>query len=74
MTTVLKLGPGDHGRPTTFDEFMAGDYEEGFRYELIEGKLYVSPTPELPHAWTESYLYDRLRRYVMTCLCPMSSM
>jgi hypothetical protein len=25
----LKLGPADHGRPLRFDEFMAGDYQEG---------------------------------------------
>ena len=39
MATVLKIGPADHGRPMTLDEFQAGDYEEGYKYELIDGEL-----------------------------------
>ena len=27
MATVTKLGPSDHGRPMSYEEFMAGDYE-----------------------------------------------
>ena len=38
MATVPKMGPADHGRPLDLDEFMAGDYEEGYQYELIDGR------------------------------------
>jgi Uma2 family endonuclease len=63
MATVLQLGPGDHGRMLSFDEFMAADYAGGFRYEIIEGRLYVSPLPNYPHDWVETYVADRLKKY-----------
>jgi Uma2 family endonuclease len=63
MGTVLKLGPADHGRPMTFDEFMAGDYVEGYHYELIDGKLYVSPQPNLPENFVELWLLFKLEQY-----------
>lgn len=49
MSIGLRIGPHDHGREMTYDEFLAGDYEEGYKYELIDGELYVSPQPNLPH-------------------------
>jgi Uma2 family endonuclease len=63
MGTVLKLGPADHGRPMTLDEFMAGDYAEGYQYELIDGKLYVSPQPDLPQNRVERWLHFQLELY-----------
>jgi hypothetical protein len=48
MPTLLKLGPADEGRPLTLDEFFASDYQEGYRYELIDGRLSVLPQPNLP--------------------------
>jgi Uma2 family endonuclease len=65
MKTVLMLGPADHGRPITREEFDAARGQEGYRYELIEGKVYVSPVPNLPHdficEWVDSLL-DGYRR------------
>jgi hypothetical protein len=49
MKTVLVLGPADHGRPMTREEFDAARDQEGYHSELIEGKAYVSPLPNLPH-------------------------
>jgi Uma2 family endonuclease len=63
MATVVKIGPGDHGRPMTLDEFYAGDYEEGFQYELIDGKLYVSPEPNAPQGIVEKWLYRQVDAY-----------
>jgi Uma2 family endonuclease len=63
MATVLKIGPSDHGRPMTFEEFMAGDFEEGYHYELIDGKLYVSPEANLPEGRVEGWIYDKLRDF-----------
>jgi Uma2 family endonuclease len=47
----------------SYDEFMAGDYREGYKYEVIDGKLYVSPHPELAEARVEDWLHDRLGDY-----------
>jgi Uma2 family endonuclease len=63
MTTILKLGPADHGRPMTLEEFDAGDYEQGYKYELIDGKLYVSPEPNMPEGLLEDWLGEKLRLY-----------
>jgi Uma2 family endonuclease len=65
MATVtrLKLGPADRDRPLTYDEFMAADYELGYVYELIDGKLYMSPKPNPPHDRVERWLYHKLTRY-----------
>jgi Uma2 family endonuclease len=60
MKMALKLGPADHGRELTDEEFESAEYEEGYRYELIAGRLFVSPFPSLPHeevvAWLEAFL------------------
>ena len=43
--TETPLGPRDAGIPLTLDEFEAARFEEGYRYELINGVLVVSPPP-----------------------------
>jgi Uma2 family endonuclease len=63
MATVTKTGPADHGRPMTLDEFLTGSYEPGYKYELIDGKLYVSPEPNLPEGLVERWLFRKLDRY-----------
>src|SRR6516225_10958883 len=63
MATAVKLGPTDHGRPMTFDEFLSGDYEEGYHYEIIDGKLYVSPLPNVPENIVEQWLHGKLWLY-----------
>jgi hypothetical protein len=34
---ILKLGPVDHGRTMTLEEFLKAEVQEGFRYELARG-------------------------------------
>lgn len=63
MSTIVKLGPADHGRPMSLEEFYAGDYQEGYQYELIDGKLYVSPLPDLPFGRVEHWIFTKLFRY-----------
>ncbi len=63
MATVTKLGPSDHGRALTWEEFEKGDYEEGYQYEIIDGKLYVSPKPNCPQNRLEVWLYEALVFY-----------
>ncbi len=63
MTTRLKIGPADHGMPLSLEDFLSADEAEGYHYELIDGKLYVSPQPNLPENWVEEWLADELRLY-----------
>jgi Uma2 family endonuclease len=63
MATALKLGPADHGRPMSLQEFLAGDYQEGSLYELIDGRLYVSPLPDPPENVVEQWLHFKLKLY-----------
>jgi Uma2 family endonuclease len=44
---VLVLGPGDHGRPVSDEEYLSAEFEEPWRYELVDGRLVVmSPNSE----------------------------
>src|ERR1700722_16683694 len=59
----MKLGAADHGRPVALNDFMAADYVEGYQYELIDGKLYVSPQPNLPEDRVDSWIHRKVERY-----------
>jgi Uma2 family endonuclease len=65
MATALKLGPADHGRALSFEEFIAADYQSGHRYELIRGRLAVSSFPEPPECYLENWLLDGLKAYAL---------
>jgi Uma2 family endonuclease len=58
MATVARprVGPADHGRPMTLDEFAAADFEDGWLYELARGVVVVSEVPDVSHA----QIVDRL--------------
>jgi Uma2 family endonuclease len=58
-----QFGPGDHGRPVTYEEFMAADYQEGYQYEIIDGEIYVSPLANADHEWADSGLLFLLHDY-----------
>ena len=71
MTTVqLKLGPADHGRPVTSDELHSAEYEGGFKYEVIDGRLYVSAAPNSPESFLETWLRDKLWDHVRVACAP----
>jgi Uma2 family endonuclease len=63
MSTMLRIGPHDHGRELTYEEFLTGDYQEGYKYELIRGELYVSPQASFPHDWVEGHVRKVLTFY-----------
>jgi Uma2 family endonuclease len=63
MATVLKIGPRDHGRPMTLEELTSGDFEEGYQYEIIDGRLYVSPQPDAPQGMVERWIGLKLQYY-----------
>jgi Uma2 family endonuclease len=62
-TTILKLSLAEHGRPMTLEEFEAASAAGGYHYELIDGKLYVSPLPDMPQVILERWIYTCLCRY-----------
>ncbi len=59
----LKLGPKDHGRPLTLDDFDEAEFEPGFRYEIIDGRLYASNEPNFPENFLENWLLIKLIIY-----------
>src|SRR5262245_4762579 len=63
MKTVLKLGPADHGRAISLEEFEHASYEEGYDYEIIRGRVYVSPKPNPTHDFFVEWFGDHLRVY-----------
>lgn len=63
MPTMLKLGPKDHGRELSEEEFEGADCRGGHKYEIIDGRLYVSPLPNFPHDLVENWLYGKVRDY-----------
>jgi Uma2 family endonuclease len=63
MATVLKIGPRDHGRPITLEELSAGEFEGGYQYEIIDGRLYVSPQPDAPQGIVERWIALKLQYY-----------
>src|SRR5262245_16092790 len=75
MATVTKLGPADQNRRMTLEEFETGNYEEGFKYELIDGRLYVLPLPDTDENRVERWLdtalgdYSRDHRDVINFVC-----
>ena len=47
--TKLKIGPADHGRELTLDEFIDADFEPGWLYDLARGRVDVTEVPGLNH-------------------------
>jgi len=60
-TTQLTLA--DHGKRLSLDEFETAAFQEGYKYELIDGRLYVSPAANEPEDWNQAWIYDLLREY-----------
>ena len=64
MATVqLKLGPTDHGRALTLDDFDDAEFAPGHRYEIIDGRLYVSEEPDPTENALELWLFEKLWDY-----------
>ena len=66
MATVaapVRIGPADHGRSMTLDEFLEAEVEEGFRYELARGALEVTQVPGEDHGQIVCNLYGLTRDY-----------
>jgi Uma2 family endonuclease len=62
-TTTTRIGPADHGRAMTLEEFGDADEEAGYRYELARGVLEVTEVPNDPHGQIVWNLYLALSYY-----------
>ena len=62
-TAVKTFGPADHGRRVSDEDASSARYVEGYRYEIIDGRLYVSPVPNLPENWLDQWLHGKLVTY-----------
>ena len=63
MLTAVRFGPNDHGRLVTDEELEAADYLGGYDYEVIFGRLYVSPAPNREHDVVEKHIYNQIDVY-----------
>ena len=57
------LRPADQGREMSLEEFEHASGQEGYRYELIDGRVEVSPEPEIPHDTLIVWIADHLCEY-----------
>src|SRR5947209_5076900 len=58
-----QFGLADHGKPVTGEELESATYEPGYKYEIIDGRLYVSPEANAPEHWIENWLLRKLWNY-----------
>ena len=66
MATVappLRIGPADHGRRMTLEEFREAEERDGYCYELARGVLEVTEVPNDPHGVVVCNLYRAVSRY-----------
>jgi Uma2 family endonuclease len=62
-TVALRIGPADHGRAMTLDDFLDAEEEPGHRYELANGVLEVTHVPSDPHGLIICFLYDLIAQF-----------
>jgi Uma2 family endonuclease len=60
---VAKIGPADHGRRMSLDEFDKAQAKEGQIYELSCGVIAVTDVPGLRHLYQANALPDQLSGY-----------
>jgi Uma2 family endonuclease len=62
-STQIHIGPADHGRKMTLEEFREAEEEPGYRYELARGVLEVTEVPNDPHRQVVSNLQGAFHLY-----------
>src|SRR4051794_21858485 len=60
---ATRIGPADHGRAMTLEEFREAEEEEGYCYELAGGVLEVTEVPNDPHGQNISNLEGLFHRH-----------
>jgi Uma2 family endonuclease len=59
----LRFGPMDHGRAVSTREIETAEYALGFQYEIIHGRLYVSPVPNAAENILERWLRRAIEQF-----------
>jgi Uma2 family endonuclease len=62
-TVLLRLSATDHGRRLTLDDFDDAEFEPGYKYEIIDGRLFVSTAPNPAENILENWLFLKLVLY-----------
>lgn len=62
-TTAVKIGPADHGRQMSLEEFAQAEVQEGHLYELGRGVIIVSDVPNRRHVAQVIALRRQLNAY-----------
>jgi Uma2 family endonuclease len=65
MRTLVRLTPKDQGRPLSLEDFERAASQEGYHYELIDGRLEVSPLPDFAHEYIRKVI-ERLLDHIVT--------
>jgi Uma2 family endonuclease len=65
-TATLHIGPADHGRALTLDEYLDAEVEPGYRCELARGIIEVTNVPNDPHGEVVYHIYLALGAYDRT--------
>ena len=60
---TLKIGPKSHGRPISEWEFDAANFTQGYKYEIIDGRIEVAAEPEPQEFGLEDWLEGQLKTY-----------
>jgi Uma2 family endonuclease len=60
---LIRIGPADHGRRMTLEEFEHAKVQEGYLYELSRGIITVSDVPNLTHMLLVGATRDQLQDY-----------
>ena len=58
-----RFGPVDHGQPVTARQAEVAEYVSGFKYEIIDGRLYVSPHLNVSENRLEHWIRRAIERY-----------
>ena len=61
--TLIKIGPADHGRRMSLEEFEHAEVQEGYLYELSRGIITVSDVPNRLHLLQLVAIRDQLQAY-----------
>ena len=61
--TITKIGPADHGRRMSLEEFDEAEGQEGYLYELSRGIVTVTDVPRKRHLLLVSAIRDQLQSY-----------
>ena len=59
----IRVGPGDHGRRMSLDDFDRAEGREGYRYELNKGVIEVTDVPHPKHLAQLQEIRDQLVGY-----------